>query len=105
MSAKKKTNPKTQTQNEKHWTFFSNHGHAIVLIHKNNNLTVREMADTIGITERALLSILADLQDYGCISVQKEGRRNRYKVTPSVRFRHPIEADFSIGKLLDIFTK
>lgn len=97
--------PKKNPPIQKQWTFLSNHGHAIILLHQNPELTVREMANTIGITERALLSILADLQDYGCVSVKKEGRRNRYKVAPSLRFRHPIESDFTIGHLLNIFSK
>lgn len=97
--------PKKNLPKQKQWTFLSNHGHAIILLHQNPELTVREMSQAIGITERALLSILGDLQDYGCLSVKKEGRRNRYKVSPSVRFRHPIESEVTIGHLLNIFSK
>lgn len=96
---------KPTPQIPKQWTFFSNHGHAIILLHQQPELTVREMAQTIGITERALLSIMADLQEYGCITIKKEGRRNRYKILASVHFRHPIEADFTIGTLLKVFSK
>ena len=97
--------PQKNPPKQKQWTFLSNHGHAIILLHQNPDLTVREMSQAIGITERALLSILADLQEYGCVTVKKEGRRNRYKVSASVRFRHPIESEFTIGHLLNIFSK
>ena len=97
--------PKSPSKTEKQWTFFSNHGHTIILLHRNPELTVREMATTIGITERALLSILSDLQEYGCVSVKKEGRRNRYKVLGSAKFRHPIEGSVSIASLLQLFSK
>ena len=97
--------PGQSTSRQKQWTFFSNHGHAIILLYQNPELTVREMSQIIGITERALLSILADLQEYGCLSVKKDGRRNRYKVLGSVKFRHSVESHMSLNHLLELFTK
>jgi predicted transcriptional regulator len=96
---------KKDSQSKKNWTFFSNHGHAIILLHRNPELTVREMAATIGITERALISILSDLQEYGCVNVKKEGRRNIYRISGSVKFRHTIEEDVTLGTLLNLFSK
>jgi hypothetical protein len=95
---------KTTLKDNRNWTFFSNHGHAIILLHRQPELTVREMAIEVGITERALLSILHDLQEYGCISVKKSGRRNIYKILGSFKLRHAIEADLSLGQLLDLFS-
>lgn len=60
------------------WSFLTNH--ALVLIHvgQNPRSTLREIAQAVGITERAALSILRSLEQDGLISRRKEGRRNRY---------------------------
>ncbi len=52
-----------------------------------------------------VLSIISDLEEDGYISVERIGRRNRYKVNPKKKFRHPGEADHSIGELLNIFSE
>jgi DNA-binding MarR family transcriptional regulator len=87
------------------WTFLSNHGHALIQIARNPDLKVIELASLIGITERSTLSIISDLEEDGYISVERIGRRNRYKVNPKKKFRHPGEADHSIGELLNIFSE
>ena len=63
------------------------------------------MALEVGITERALISILADLHEYGCISVKKSGRKNVYKIIGSLKLRHPIEAQLSLMQLLELFAR
>lgn len=87
------------------WTFLSNHGHALIQIARNPDLKVVELASLIGITERSTLSIISDLEEDGYISVERIGRRNRYQVNPKKKFRHPGEADHSIGELLNIFSE
>ena len=87
------------------WTFLSNHGHALIQISRNPDLKVVELAALIGITERSTLSIISDLEKDGYLSVERIGRRNRYKVNPKKKFRHPGEADHSIGELLNIFSE
>lgn len=61
---------------------------------------LREVADRVGITERAVLRILADLEDSGAISRSKEGRRNRYTVNLDIPLRHPVENGKTAGQLL-----
>jgi DNA-binding MarR family transcriptional regulator len=87
------------------WTFLSNHGHALIQIARNPDLKVVELATLIGITERSTLSIISDLEAGGYITVERIGRRNRYKVNPRKKFRHPGEADHSIGEMLEIFAE
>lgn len=87
------------------WTFLSNHGHALIQIARNPDLKVVELATLIGITERSTLSIISDLEAGGYITVERIGRRNRYKVNPRKKFRHPGEADHSIGEMLEIFSE
>ena len=65
---------------EKNWTFLSNHGHVLVHLSRNPEALIREIAETVGITERSAQAILADLQEAGYVRVTKNGRRNSYKI-------------------------
>jgi DNA-binding MarR family transcriptional regulator len=91
-------------KSSQNWTFLSNHGHTLIQISRNPDLKVAELATLIGITERSVLSILSDLETQGYVTVERVGRRNSYKVNPRKKFRHPSEADHSIGELLEIFS-
>lgn len=95
----------TTGDNERTWTFLSNHGHVLVSISRNPELRVRDIADHVGITERSALAILGDLEDEGYITINRIGRRNTYKVNDNLLFRHPSEAHQPISQLLKIFTK
>jgi DNA-binding MarR family transcriptional regulator len=85
------------------WTFLSNHGHVLIQLSMNPDSRVRDIAETVGITERSTLSILSDLERGGFISVERVGRRNTYRVNPNKNFRHPNEARKPIGALMKIF--
>ena len=84
------------------WTFLSNHGHVLVCLADNPDMLIRDMADNIGITERAVQQIVADLEDAQVITRHREGRRNRYVVRRDVRFRHPLEAGLRVGDFVDL---
>jgi DNA-binding IclR family transcriptional regulator len=61
---------------------------------------MREIATTIGITERAVQRIVDDLTSIGYIVVTKDGRRNRYEIQPDARLRHPLTQHRKIGDLI-----
>ncbi|BCJ49415.1 ArsR family transcriptional regulator [Actinoplanes sp. NBRC 14428] len=86
------------------WTFLTNHAHVLLSIARDPSIRLREVADVVGITERAAQSIVADLEAAGYLRHERIGRRNRYTVNPAGRFRHPAEADHHIGDLLALFT-
>jgi hypothetical protein len=86
------------------WTFLSNHGHVLVHLNRYPESRVRDIADTVGITERSTQAILADLAEAGYVTISKIGRRNSYKVNPGLKFRHPSEAGKPISALLKIFS-
>lgn len=86
----------------KGWTFLSNHGHVLVCLADNPDMLIRDMADNIGITERAVQQIVADLEEAQVITRHREGRRNRYVVRRDVRFRHPLEAGLRVGDFVDL---
>jgi DNA-binding transcriptional regulator PaaX len=62
--------------------------------------TLREVADRVGITERAVQGIVADLEAAGVITRRRDGRRNHYELHPDVPLRHPIEAHRTVGDLV-----
>ena len=82
------------------WTFLSNHGHVLVCIVRDPNVRVREIAQAVGITERAVQRILSELEEARVIVRTRLGRRTHYEVNERLPFRHPIEAQHSVGELI-----
>ena len=85
---------------EASWTFMSNHTHVLVCLAADDSQTVRDVAAKVGITERAVLRIVAELEQAGVLAREREGRRNRYRINTDVPLRHPLEAHCRIGDLL-----
>jgi DNA-binding transcriptional ArsR family regulator len=83
------------------WTLLSNHGHVLVCIAQDPDARLRDVAQAVGITERAVQKIVADLEEGGLLSRRRDGRRNHYRVYMDRPLRHPIESHRSVGELLD----
>lgn len=84
------------------WTFLSNHAHVLLLLAKEPEIRLRDVAERVGITERAVQRIVADLEQSRYIERVRTGRRNRYKVHPEMPLRHPIEAHRKIASLIHL---
>lgn len=85
------------------WTFLSNHTHVLVCLAGDDEPpTVRDIAVRVGITERAVMRILSELETAGVIAREREGRRNRYRIDGRFKLRHPLEDACEIGELLDL---
>ncbi len=84
------------------WTIFSNHGHVLVCLARDNNARLRDVAADVGITERAVQKIVHDLQDCGMVSVQKQGRRNCYRIGKQQPLRHKLEAHCTLDELIGL---
>lgn len=82
------------------WTFLTNHAHVLLCLAADPALRVRDVAARVGITERAVQKILAELEQAGVLSRAREGRRNRYEICGSVPLRHPVEAHRTVAHLL-----
>lgn len=78
----------------------TNHTFTLMLIAQKPDIRMREIAATIGITERAVQRIVDDLTSVGYISVTKSGRRNQYRIQPESPMRHPLTRHLNIGELL-----
>lgn len=87
------------------WTFLTNHAHVLVCVARDPDARARDIAEAVGITERATHSILADLVDAGYVIRRKVGRRNAYEVRADLPFRHPLEQHTSIGALLEAVSR
>ncbi len=82
------------------WTFLTNHAIILVSVAERPRLTLREMSDTIGITERAVSRIVNDLAADGYVEIRKEGRRNVYQVNHEALLRREETRHVTVGELL-----
>jgi len=84
------------------WTFLSNHGHVLVSLARDPDARTREMAESVGITERAVQQIVRDLVEDGYVEKVKVGRRNRYTVVRATYLRHQQVSGVTLGQFLDL---
>jgi len=84
------------------FAFLTNHGKALLLIAHDRRIRMRDIADLLGITERATQRIVADLAKAGYIDREREGRRNLYTVSTHLPLGLPIQRDTDIGSLLAV---
>jgi DNA-binding MarR family transcriptional regulator len=80
------------------WELLSNHGKVLVCLARDPDVLVSEIAEMVGIKERAVQRILAELRDDGLVTSTRTGRRNRYRIN---RGRREPWAEAPVGKLLD----
>ncbi len=85
------------------WTFLTNHARVLIALAQDPDARLRDVAERIGITERAVQLIVADLETAGYLTRTRVGRRNRYTIDFTVALRHPTEADHPVGDLLTTF--
>ena len=86
------------------WTFLTNHTHVLLCLYRNADQRLRDVAMAVGITERMVQRIVAELVEAGFLQITKEGRCNRYTVNSSLRLRHPLEMQHTIGELLSLLS-
>lgn len=87
------------------WTFLTNHAHVLIYLSDHQDALLREVADAVGITERAVQMLVADLEAAGALERTRVGRRNRYRVSGEVALRHPIEAHCTVADLLSMIRR
>jgi DNA-binding MarR family transcriptional regulator len=91
-------------QGDGSWTFLTGHGHVLVEIARDPKARIRDIAAAAGLTERAVLGIVADLEAAGYITRNRTGRRVRYTVNRDRGFRHSAQAGHRIGPFLALLT-
>ena len=84
------------------WVFLSNHAHVLLCIARDRDSRTRDLAEQVGITERAAQRIVSDLVAEGYLKRTKIGRRNRYEINRRAHLRSAAFRDLEIGPLLDV---
>jgi DNA-binding transcriptional ArsR family regulator len=72
----------------------------LVALAKNPSLRIRDLADVVGITERAVAQILTDLEAANVLTKRREGRRNIYFINSDAPLRHPVESHRTVGDIV-----
>jgi predicted transcriptional regulator len=98
-------NPKTAVAGPKEatppsWTFLTNYAHVLLCLAREPEMLMRDVATAVGITERAVQRIVAELEADGYLVRTRDGRRNRYEIRPKMALRHPIEKHETVASLL-----
>lgn len=94
----------SQSVTKASWTFLTNHFHVLVVLARDRESRVRDIAAEVGITQRAVQRIIAELNDDGIINVEKMGRRNSYKINHTKLLKHPLESQHTVGELLNLLS-
>ncbi len=84
------------------WTFLTNHAHVLLCVARDPGVRLRDVANVVGITERAAQRIVADLVEAGYLEREREGRRNRYQVNSDAPLRHPMDREHAVGEILRV---
>ena len=83
------------------WTFLTTHAHVLVVVRRDPHARLREIADAVGVTERAVQLILGDLESAGYVRRTRVGRRNEYHVLGGP-LRHPLDQGRTVDDVLDV---
>lgn len=82
------------------WTFLTNHSHVLLLIARDPEIRMRDLAERVGITERAVQRIIDELREGGYLTITRQGRRNVYTIRGEPHLRHPVEEARTVGDLI-----
>jgi DNA-binding MarR family transcriptional regulator len=86
----------------KTWRFLSNHTQVLLCLHRDPTARFRDIAQSVGITERAAQRIVADLIEFGYVESERVGRRRHYRIRTDIAMRHPAQDGHEIGQLLNL---
>lgn len=91
----------SRPSDSKTWTFLTNHAQVLLCLADTPDIRLRDVAERVGITERATQRILADLVEAGYVKAERNGRRNRYTVDRRHAMRHSAQLGYQVGALLE----
>jgi hypothetical protein len=86
------------------WTLLTSHARVLLAIARDPGMRLRDIAATVGITERSSYAIVTDLTRAGYVAKHKDGRRNRYQIQAHLPLPEPASQQPTIGELLDLLT-
>ncbi len=86
------------------WTFLTNHAHVLLCIALDPEIRLRDVAASVGITERAAQRIVMELEEAGYLERERVGRRNRYRLHTDQPLRHPMDRGHWVSELLTVLS-
>jgi DNA-binding IclR family transcriptional regulator len=84
------------------WTFLTNHARVLLCIAHDPGVRLRDIAASLGITERSAYGIVTDLTEAGYIVKQKDGRRNRYEIQAHLPLPESTSRERTVGEVLNL---
>jgi hypothetical protein len=81
----------------KNWNLMATHGVVLFYIAANPDSTMRQMSESLNLTERRIAQVVRDLAEADLLTVTRTGRRNSYAVNPDANFRHPTLSHIRLG--------
>jgi hypothetical protein len=82
------------------WTFLTSHARVLLRIAYDPGVRLRDIAASLGMTERRAFGIVTDLAEAGYIVKQKNGRRNRYQIQAHLPLPEPTSRERTVGEVL-----
>ncbi len=86
------------------WTFLTNHSHVLICLMRDPELRLRDVAELVGITDRAVSKVIGELEAGGYLERTRVGRRNRYEIHTGRPMRHRVERGHQVRELLEVMT-
>jgi DNA-binding IclR family transcriptional regulator len=84
------------------WSFLTNHARVLVCIAHDPGVRLRDIATTLGITERSAYGIVSELAAAGYVVTEKDGRRNRYRIQTHLPLPETVGRQRTLGEVLDL---
>jgi DeoR/GlpR family transcriptional regulator of sugar metabolism len=82
------------------WAFVTNYAHVLACIADSPTVRIRDIAETVGVTERTAAQLVRDLEQAGYLTKSRHGRRNQYEVHDELPLRHPQHRHHTVGELI-----
>lgn len=84
------------------WSFLTNHARVLLCIARDPGVRLREIAASLGLTERSAYGIVSDLTAAGYVIKEKDGRRNRYQIQSHLPLLEPGSREPAVGEVLAV---
>lgn len=84
------------------WSFLTNHARVLLSIAHDPGIRLREIGESVGITERAAHRIVVELAEAGYISRERNGRRNQYTIQSHLPLHDRLTREQKLGDLLAV---
>ena len=82
------------------WTFLTSHARALLCIAQDPGVRLRDIAASLGVTERSAYGIVTELAEAGYVVKHKDGRRNRYQIQAHLPLPEPARRERTVGEVL-----